>query len=207
MSAGVLMAAEMAEQPAVLQRLVDEREELSERVRAILPPAPVRVVIVARGSSDHAATFGRYLLEHAARTPVALAAPSLHTRYGVQTDYRGHLAIAVSQSGHTPEIVDVLEAMRARGATTLAVTNDAASPLAQAAQLAIGLGAGEERAIPATKTFTAQLAIFALLAEAIGPVPWQPRRLGGAGAEPSRRLSPTPRPRRASRPRSVTPRG
>ncbi|HEX6388369.1 MAG TPA: SIS domain-containing protein, partial [Solirubrobacteraceae bacterium] len=163
---GTLMASEMAEQPAVLGRLIHAREELQAGVRALLPNAPVRIVIVARGSSDHAAVFGRYVLEHAARTPVALAAPSLHTRYRVPTDYTGTLAVAVSQSGHTPEIVDALEAMRAGGARTLAVINDESSPLAGAADHAIALGAGAERAIPATKTFSAQLAVFALLAEA-----------------------------------------
>jgi len=173
-SGGALMAAEIAEQPAVLGRLIDARAELLAEVRAILPPAPIRVVIVARGSSDHAAVYGRYLLEYAARTPVALAAPSLHTRYGVDTDYSGYVAIAVSQSGRTPEIVSVLEQMRASGATTIAVTNELDSPLARAAGLALALQAGDERSIPATKTFTAQLAIFALLAEAIGPVPWRP---------------------------------
>ncbi|HYZ28822.1 MAG TPA: SIS domain-containing protein [Thermoleophilaceae bacterium] len=174
MTSGGVMAAEMAEQPGILSRLIAQRDELFARVRAILPPPPVRVVIVARGSSDHAAVYGRYVLEHAARTPVALAAPSLRTRYRVDTGYNGYLAIAASQSGRTPEIVSTLEHMRSRGAVTLAVTNDADSPLAQAADLALGLGAGPERAIPATKTFTAQLAMFALLAEAIGPVPWAP---------------------------------
>jgi glutamine---fructose-6-phosphate transaminase (isomerizing) len=174
MTSGSVMAAEMAEQPAILRRLIGQRDDLFARVRAILPSPPVHVVIVARGSSDHAGIYGRYVLEHAARTPVALAAPSLHTRYGVDTDYHGYLAIAASQSGHTPEIVTALAHMRSRGAVTIAVTNDADSPLAQSAELALTLGAGPERAIPATKTFTAQLAVFALLAEAIGPVPWTP---------------------------------
>jgi glucosamine--fructose-6-phosphate aminotransferase (isomerizing) len=173
-SAGAVMAAEMAEQPAVLETLAERREELLERVRAVLPDGPVRVVIVARGSSDHAAVYGRYVLEHASRAPVALAAPSLHTLYGVETDYRGYVAIAVSQSGHTPEIVTVLGRMRAAGACTLAVTNGDDSPLAAQAHAAVTLGAGDERAVPATKTFTAQLAAFALVAEAIGPVPWAP---------------------------------
>jgi glucosamine--fructose-6-phosphate aminotransferase (isomerizing) len=173
-SSGLLMADEMDEQPDVLGRLVARRDELLAQVRAILPTAPVRVAIVARGSSDHAAVYGRYLLEFAAGTPVALTAPSLQTRYGVQTDYRGHLAIAVSQSGRTPEIVAVLEQMRAHGAATIAITNDGDSPLADAADLAIDLRAGEERAIPATKTVTAQLAAFALVAEAVGAVPWTP---------------------------------
>lgn len=172
--AGALMAAEMAEQPAVLAGLAERREELVARVRSVLPGGPVRVVIVARGSSDHAAVYGRYVLEHASRAPVALAAPSLHTLYGVQTDYSGYVAIAVSQSGHTPEIVDVLGRMRAAGACTLAVTNGGDSPLAGEADAAVVLGAGDERAVPATKTFTAQVAAFALVAEAIGPVPWAP---------------------------------
>jgi glucosamine--fructose-6-phosphate aminotransferase (isomerizing) len=105
---------------------------------------------------------------------VALAAPSLHTLYGVETDYSGYVAIAVSQSGHTPEIVDVLGRMRAAGACALAVTNGEDSPLAAQADAAVVLGAGDERAVPATKTFTAQVAAFALAAEAIGPVPWAP---------------------------------
>lgn len=174
MSNGLLMADEMDDQPAVIGRLVARREELIGAVRAVLPVAPVRVAIVARGSSDHAAVYGRYLLELAAGTPVALTAPSLLTRYGVATDYRGFLAIAVSQSGRTPEIVTVLEQMRAHGAATIAITNDAGSPLAHCADLAIELAAGEERAIPATKTVSAQLAAFALIAEAVGPVPWAP---------------------------------
>jgi glucosamine--fructose-6-phosphate aminotransferase (isomerizing) len=169
------MAAEMAEQPAVLEALAARREELLARVRAVLPAERVRVVIVARGSSDHAAVYGRYVLEHASRAPVALAAPSLHTIYGVDTDYSGYVAIAVSQSGHTPEIVTVLHRMRAAGACTLAVTNGEDSPLAAAAHAAVTLGAGDERAVPATKTFTAQVAAFALIAEAIGPVPWGPQ--------------------------------
>jgi glucosamine--fructose-6-phosphate aminotransferase (isomerizing) len=174
MTPGELMAAEMAEQPAVLAALAERRDELVARVRAVLPAPPVRVVIVARGSSDHAAVYGRYVLEHASRAPVALAAPSLHTVYGVPTDYSGYVAIAVSQSGQTPEIVTVLDAMRAAGACTIAVTNGEDSPLALAADAAVTLGAGDERAVPATKTFTAQVAAFALVAEAIGPVPWAP---------------------------------
>ena len=147
-----------------------------EEVAAALTPLRARtlagVVIIARGSSDHAAIYGRYLLELATRRPVSLAAPSLSTRYRAQTDYSGYLAVAVSQSGHTPEIVDVLRTVRGAGAAGVAVTNDPDSPLAEAADAVIPLGVGDERAVPATKTFTAQLAAFALLAEALGPVPW-----------------------------------
>ena len=130
------------------------------------------VVIVARGSSDHAAVYGRYLLELATRRPVALAAPSLFTRYGAQTDASGWLVVGVSQSGKTPEIVDVVERLRATGGKAIAITNDPDSPLAAASEAVIELGAGEERAVPATKTFTAQMAAFAVLAAALGDVPW-----------------------------------
>ena len=166
------MTEEMGEQPAVLRDLQRRREDIAAALEPLRRRSLAGVVIIARGSSDHAAIYGRYVLELAARRPVSLAAPSLHTRYRAQTDYAGYLAIAVSQSGHTPEIVDVLQAVRAAGAATVAVTNDPHSPLAAAADAAILLGAGDERAVPATKTFTAQLAAVALVAEALGPVPW-----------------------------------
>ena len=172
MTEGTLMAAEMDEQPAVLRDLERRRGDIAAALEPLLARPLAGVVIIARGSSDHAAIYGRYVLELAARRPVTLAAPSLHTRYRAETDYSGYLAIAVSQSGHTPEIVDVLKSVRDAGAATVAVTNDAGSPLAGAADAALLLGAGDERAVPATKTFTAQLAAFALLAEALGPVSW-----------------------------------
>jgi glucosamine--fructose-6-phosphate aminotransferase (isomerizing) len=172
MSAGAQMAAEMAQQPGVLGALAARREDLVARVRAVLPERPAGVALVARGSSDHAAVFGRYVLEQASGRPVALAAPSLSTLYGVRTDYRSWVVVAVSQSGRTPEIVTMLERMKAAGACTVAVTNEAGSPLAQAADALVELEAGEELAVPATKTFTAQVAAFAILAEALGPVPW-----------------------------------
>ena len=174
MTAGGLMAAEMGEQPTVLAALAGCRADLVAGVRHVLPGRPAGVVLVARGSSDHAAIYGRYVLERAAGRPVALAAPSLQTLYGADVDYRDYVAIAVSQSGRTPEIVTVLERLRAGGARTVAVTNESDSPLAQAADAAVALQAGEERAVPATKTFTAQLAAFAVIAEAFGAVPWRP---------------------------------
>jgi glucosamine--fructose-6-phosphate aminotransferase (isomerizing) len=172
MSAGELMAAEMAEQPEILAALARRRTEIIDQVRSVLPDRPAGIVLLARGSSDNAAVYGRYVLEYAARRPVALAAPSLHTLYGVETDYRGYVVVAISQSGRTPEIVSVLERMRAAGACSIAVTNERDSPLARAAHATLELGAGDERAVPATKTFTAQLAAFAILAEAFGDVPW-----------------------------------
>lgn len=166
------MAAEMAEQPGVLAGLIDRWDRLVEAVRSVRPEPLAGIVIIARGSSDHAGVYGRYALEIAAGRPVSLAAPSIHTLYRAEVLYRDHLAIAVSQSGRTPEIVTVLARLRAAGARAVAITNEASSPLAEAAEVVVDLRAGEERAVPATKTFTAQVAAFALLAEALGRVPW-----------------------------------
>ena len=169
---GVTMRSEMAEQPAVLADLAARRGEIRDAVRRVLPDDLAGIVLIGRGSSDNAAIFARYAFEVARGRPVALAAPSLHTLYGARSDYRGYLAIAVSQSGRTPEIVSVLEAAARAGAVTVAITNDTASPLAGAASAVVDLRAGEERAVPATKTFTAQLAAFAVIAEALGATPW-----------------------------------
>lgn len=166
--AGAWMGAEMAEQPAVLGAFAARRSELGERLRAAAPDPLHGVLLIARGSSDNAAVYGRYVLEIATGRPVGLAAPSIQTLYGARVDYHGYLAIAVSQSGETPEIVTVLESAMRSGAVGVAVTNDAASPLAVAADVVLALEAGDERAVPATKTVTAQLAAFAVLAEALG---------------------------------------
>jgi glucosamine--fructose-6-phosphate aminotransferase (isomerizing) len=177
---GAQMTAEMAEQPRVLAALAARRGELTAHVREALGTrSPAGIVLVARGSSDNAAVFGRYVLELATHRPVALAAPSLVTRYGVQDRLDGWLAVGVSQSGRTPEIVSVLESFGAAGATTVAITNDRDSPLAGAADATIDTAAGAEQAVPATKTVTSQFAAFALLAEALSAgddLPW------GAGA-------------------------
>jgi glucosamine--fructose-6-phosphate aminotransferase (isomerizing) len=164
-----LMQQDMVEQPAVLAALAGRREEI---VESLAGPAPAGIVIVARGSSDHAGIFGRYLLEAATGLPVALAAPSLQNLYGVRPRVDGWLAVGISQSGRTPEIASVLESFGGAGARTVAVTNDPESPLARSASVHVSLDAGDERAVPATKTFTAQLAAMALVAEALGPVPF-----------------------------------
>ena len=169
---GLHMASEMREQPSVLAALSARRGEIAESVRAVRPDRLHGTVLVARGSSDHAAIYGRYLLEPATGRPVALAAPSLSTLYDAPVDYSGFLAVAVSQSGRTTEIATMLERMAAAGARTLAITNELDSPLAATADATVELRAGTEQAVPATKTFTAQALAFAILAEALGPVPY-----------------------------------
>jgi len=158
----------MAEQPRVLERLIARADEIARLVRGDVPRPLTGTAIVARGSSDHASVVGRYLLELATGRPVSLVAPSLHTLYRARVDYSGQLAVAVSQSGRTPEIVTTLRALQDAGAVGVAITNDLDSPLASSAHVAIGLDAGEELAVPATKTATAEVAAFALLARGLG---------------------------------------
>jgi glutamine---fructose-6-phosphate transaminase (isomerizing) len=175
--AGTIMSAEMAQQPERLAALLARREETAARIARLVPPEPAGSVVVARGSSDHAGVYGRYLIELATGRPAGLAAPSLLTLYDAHVDYSGYLAVAVSQSGHTPEIVTALERMQAAGAAGLAITNDAASPLAGAAHEALALDGGPERAVPATKTVTATLTAFAMVAAALGPAPFTDEEL------------------------------
>jgi glucosamine--fructose-6-phosphate aminotransferase (isomerizing) len=172
MSAGQHVRSEMREQPAVLARLLAAAPAYRRSIAALFQDRPAGVLLVARGSSDHAATYARYLLELVIGCPVALAAPSLYTRYGATTRYDGWLALGFSQSGETPEIVDVMTQVRARGARTVAVTNVPGAAIADAADALIDLACGPELAVPATKTFAASLASVAVVAAAFGMLPW-----------------------------------
>jgi glucosamine--fructose-6-phosphate aminotransferase (isomerizing) len=174
MTGGTRMAAEMAEQPAAVRGLVARFREQAPALAPLAPTPGAGVVLLARGSSDHAAVFARYLFEWALGTPVVLAAPSLLTRYGRRPVLPGWTTIAISQSGRTPEIVTALEQLAASGSATVALTNDAGSPLALAAQHTVPLGAGEEVAVPATKTVTTSMAAVALIADAFAGGLWAP---------------------------------
>jgi glucosamine--fructose-6-phosphate aminotransferase (isomerizing) len=157
---------EIRDQPAALARLLDERAEAVAAIASALRELPLAsVLIAARGSSDNAARYAQYLLGERLALPVALAAPSLESLYGAAAvPHRGGgLAIGVSQSGRSPDVVSVLSAARAAGAATIAITNDAASPLAQAVDFVLDLGVGPERSVAATKTYTASLAMLAML--------------------------------------------
>lgn len=169
MRPGSLMEAEMAEQPLALRSLLERQPEIEAMLRELLPASPNGILLLARGTSDNAAVYGRYLLELALGVPVGLVAPSIWTRFSSRPDFSGQLLVALSQSGRTPEIQRVVELAEAAGARTLAITNDEGSPLAAAADGVIALGAGAERAVPATKTFTAQVAALAIAAEALAP--------------------------------------
>ncbi len=165
--AGALVLSEMDEQPDVLRRIAGRRSELHAQIRAALPQQLRGVCLIARGSSDNVAVHARYLLELATGLPVSLVAPSIITRYHRVLDVRDHLVVALSQSGRTPEIVDVASRMAESGAVVVGVTNDDASPLAETSAVTLGVGTSRELAVPATKTVTGQLALVTLLAEAV----------------------------------------
>lgn len=158
-----LLEQEIHEQPHVLALLLDAE---TERVRGIvkqLPPFSY-VLIAARGTSDYAATYAKYAWAALAGYPVVLGTPSLHTLYESPPRLRDALVVGISQSGQSPDIVAVLEDGKKQNRPTLAITNDSGSPLASMADHVIELHAGLERSVAATKTYTAQLAVMALLA-------------------------------------------
>ncbi|MFC1959576.1 SIS domain-containing protein [Chloroflexota bacterium] len=163
--AGTLLEQEITQQSGTIARLLMVENEAVTRIAAAIKAAKPRfVLIVARGSSDNAAIYGKYVLGAYAGLPVALAAPSITTYYGQMPDVHDALVIGISQSGQGEDVRVVVEQARAQGAVTLGVTNDPESPLAQAAEYCIPLHAGEEKSLAATKTFTAQLTVMAMLA-------------------------------------------
>jgi glutamine---fructose-6-phosphate transaminase (isomerizing) len=160
--------AEIREQPETLRRLLAQgrqaAEGVAERVRAHNPRF---AVLAARGSSDNAARYGQYLLGIQNRLLVALATPSLFTQYHTAPAVGDALVVGISQSGQSPDIVEVLREARRQGACTLAITNEPESPLAAAAELVLPLLAGPERAVAATKTYTTQVLTLAMLSAAL----------------------------------------
>ncbi|HEX6872544.1 MAG TPA: SIS domain-containing protein [Micromonosporaceae bacterium] len=165
------MAADLVEQPAVFARLLDERVgEIAAVAARVAQHRPRRVIFTARGTSDHAALYGAYLAEIRLGLSAGLASPSTITLYGARPDLRDCLVVGVSQSGVSPDLAQVVEVAREQGALTLAVTNAPDSPLARAAQWHVDVAAGAERAVAATKTYTAQLLALLLLIEGMaGP--------------------------------------
>jgi glucosamine--fructose-6-phosphate aminotransferase (isomerizing) len=169
------MRAEIEEQPQALRATLDA---LLPRVGEIaaLGRDTRQVLFIARGTSDNAAVYGSYLVQVRTGRLATLASPSVATEYRSRLDLSGVLAVALSQSGRTEEIVETLAWAADCGARTLAITNGAGSPLAEAADAALVTEAGAERAVPATKTFTTALAALAVLGIALAA--------GAEGPEP-----------------------
>ncbi|MGC5021551.1 SIS domain-containing protein [Micromonospora sp. DT47] len=163
------MAADIDEQPAGYARLLtaEHAEEIARVAAVVAQRRPRHVVFTARGTSDHAALYGAYLTEIRLGLPAGLASPSAVTVYGARPDLSDALVVGVSQSGGSPDLTEVLRAARASGALTLAVTNNPGSALAEVAELSVDIAAGHERAVAATKTYTAELLALLMLVEGV----------------------------------------
>src|SRR5947209_2723847 len=163
------MLREIRQQPAALERTLAASLRPIERIRRIIAKKrPRLVVLVARGTSDNAALFGRYLLEITTGIPVSLAAPSISTIYKAPIAYRDALVVAISQSGESTDTNLVLERAREQGAVTVGVTNEKSSTLARLAEHTFLVRAGKERSVAATKTYTGQVLLMYLIATALG---------------------------------------
>jgi glucosamine--fructose-6-phosphate aminotransferase (isomerizing) len=164
------MRREIGQVPAVVARILTETpHDLREVAAAVRHARPRFAVIAARGTSDHAANYAQYLMEVHLGLPTGLAKPSITTIYQRPLRWKGGLLLAISQSGQSPDVVAVVASARAAGALTVAITNHPDSPLGEAAEHVLPCRAGRELAVPATKTYVAQLAVVAALVEAIRP--------------------------------------
>jgi glutamine---fructose-6-phosphate transaminase (isomerizing) len=161
------MRTEIGQQPAALRATIGALLPRAAEATALARNTR-QVLFIARGTSDNAAVYGSYLIQAYAGRLATLASPSIATAYRSRVDLSGVLAVALSQSGRTEEIVETMAWASDCGAATLAITNGAASPLAETADVAFVTEAGTERAVPATKTFTTQLAALAVLAIGLG---------------------------------------
>lgn len=160
------MQREIREQPEILSsRAIPYLEQLQSHIGDLQPEM---ILLAARGSSDHAALYARYLIEVHLGIPAVLAAPSVLTRYRRSVRYPRCLAIGISQSGSAPDVSEVLEDVRNQGHATLAITNTPGSRITRAASATLLLDVGEERSVAATKTYTASLLALYQLTRALG---------------------------------------
>lgn len=160
-----LMLSEIAEQPAALSRTISEELSKIAKLGQTLKARDIDlIVLVARGSSDNASLFGRYLLEITTGIPVSLSAPSVHTIYNAKLKLDHALVVGVSQSGEGEDINRVLENARAGGAYTVGITNEPNSSMTSLVDETLLTHGGRERSVAATKTFTGQMLLFYMLA-------------------------------------------
>jgi glucosamine--fructose-6-phosphate aminotransferase (isomerizing) len=163
------MLDEIRQQPEVVRRIINEDFQQVEALAAEIRRRKVTYAYVAaRGTSDNAALYGKYVLEIQHGLPVALAAPSVFTLYDVVPHFEPNaLVLGISQSGAAPDVLEVVKRAREAGALTAAITNEPASALAEAAEFPLLINAGEEVGVAATKTYTGSLALLALLSTAL----------------------------------------
>jgi glucosamine--fructose-6-phosphate aminotransferase (isomerizing) len=186
-----ILEKEIWEQPAVVGRILELEAPRVASLTSHLQGRFDHLFIAARGTSDNAARYANYLFGAHNRLQVALATPSLFTLYRKPPRLDGALVIGISQSGQSPDIVTVVQEGRHQGHPTIAITNELKSPLAEAAEFVIPMQAGTEHAIPATKTYTASLAVLALLSALLANDPVRLDQLGLMPEHMSRTLANT----------------
>lgn len=160
------MRSEIAEIPAVFQKLSDQIPTITKKIEALALTNIDSVILVARGTSDNAALFLKYLIETKIGIPCGLASPSVVTIYKSTLKFKNCLVIGLSQSGQSPDIVTYTKAAKAGGAKSISLTNDPDSPLAKATDLHLYLEAGAEKAVAATKSYSAELLLSYILVSA-----------------------------------------
>jgi len=199
MASASQLLTEIYEQPKAIRGMLElEAGRVEQISRQLSPHKFSYALIAARGTSDNAARYAQYILGAINQLPVALAAPSLFTRYHNPPCLDGALVIGISQSGQSPDIVSVIEEARHQGAPTIAFTNNLESPLAHAAEFKIGLGVGEECSVAATKTYTAQLTALALLSLSLKGTPIQLESLQAVPDAMAQALESEPQARQAA---------
>jgi glucosamine--fructose-6-phosphate aminotransferase (isomerizing) len=159
---------EIFQQPSVLTGLLGSQwDRVTGSAEAIRRRDPRYVFLAARGTSDHAGLYAKYLLGSENQLPIALAATSLFSVYKKVPNLRDALVVGISQSGQSPDILSVIDEGRRQGCPTLAIVNDSSSPMARSAEHVIDISAGIEASVAATKTYTAQLMAVAMLSVAL----------------------------------------
>lgn len=173
-----LMLDEIQEQPNVLERTIKEESATAKKIADLIKQHDIgHIIMVARGSSDNACIFGKYLFETVTGIPVSLASPSVVTLYKAKLKMKNTLVIGVSQSGEGTDINIYLDEAKKAGALTVSITNERNSTMAGITDEALFIHAGREVSVAATKTYTGQMLHFYLLADALGHKPIDINRL------------------------------
>jgi glucosamine--fructose-6-phosphate aminotransferase (isomerizing) len=163
---GKIMQSEIAEIPAVFTKLIAAESQFGALSNLLKTSQIQSVLVLARGTSDNAAHFLKYLIETQLGLPVGLTSPSSVTIYHAQLNFKNTLVVAISQSGQSTDLVEYATAAKGAGATLISITNDETSPLAKLADHHLALMAGAEFAVAATKSYAAQLLASLMLVSA-----------------------------------------
>ena len=160
----VLMLNEINEQPKVLKKCMEKNKDTVKKLAEEIRARNIQwIYIAARGTSDHAGIYGKYIIESELGIPVAPAAPSVFTLYQKSVNFKNGMVIGISQSGKAADVLEVIKSANSQGALTVSITNFPDSPMAMEANFHLDLSAGLEKSVAATKTFTSQMFVLALL--------------------------------------------